>query len=475
MKFTVISHACLYVEHEEIKLLIDPWVLGSCYWRSWWNYPEVDDELLDSLEPTHIYISHLHWDHYHGPSLRLFEKYDPLILLPKHFNNRMKGDFKKFFKFSNIFEISHGKKYKIDTDFHITSYQFNPIIIDSSIVIEADSTTLLNSNDCKTFGLSLSQITNNHPNIDFVFRSHSSASPIPQCINGIEVLKSGRTQKDYAQEFIAFAKATKSKYSIPFASSHVYLHELSRKFNKYYANPLFIKEYFDENIKNDQQCVVMPSKSSWSKESGFDIHFNNYRNIKNHINEYSKKQEYKLLNQKNLERMTFLNKKAFTNYYSLFLKSLIFPINILNFRFAFLINEYKTTKEYLCIIDGIKKETEIKILNDFNDIYKFNLSFVVKTPVYVFNDCNFKKMHNSFMASKLLEIFITSKNGQSNLKIYLKLVDLYENDCLPIFKLFSFKNIIIIVRRWREILDTFLYLYRINFQKKKIYMLYSKL
>ena len=51
------------------------------------------------------------------------------------------------------------------------------------------------------------------------------------------------------------------------------------------------------------------SKSSWSKESGFDIHFNNYRNIKNHINEYSKKQEYKLLNQKNLERMTFLNKK----------------------------------------------------------------------------------------------------------------------------------------------------------------------
>ena len=92
------SHqSCLSLcQHEEIKLLIDPWVLGSCYWRSWWNYPEVDDELLDSLEPTHIYISHLHWDHYHGPSLRLFEKYDPLILLPKHFNNRMKGDFKGF-------------------------------------------------------------------------------------------------------------------------------------------------------------------------------------------------------------------------------------------------------------------------------------------------------------------------------------------------------------------------------------------
>ena len=61
-------------------------------------------------------------------------------------------------------------------------------------------------------------------------------------------MKSGRTQKDYAQEFIAFAKATKSKYSIPFASSHVYLHELSRKFNKY-ANPLFIKGILMKTLK----------------------------------------------------------------------------------------------------------------------------------------------------------------------------------------------------------------------------------
>ena len=45
----------------------------------------------------------------------------------------------------------------------MASYQFNPFIIDSSLVIETDGITLLDSNDSKTFGLSLKQITDNHP------------------------------------------------------------------------------------------------------------------------------------------------------------------------------------------------------------------------------------------------------------------------------------------------------------------------
>ena len=77
MKFTVVSHACLYIEHEGIKLLIDPWIIGSCYWRSWWNYPEVTKNLIKKIKPTHIYITHLHWDHFHGPPLRKLHKKIP--------------------------------------------------------------------------------------------------------------------------------------------------------------------------------------------------------------------------------------------------------------------------------------------------------------------------------------------------------------------------------------------------------------
>jgi len=58
-------------------------------------------------------------------------------------------------------------------------------------------------------------------------------------------------------------------------------------------------------------------------------------------------------------------------------------------------------------------------------------------------------MHNTFSASKLLEIIITEKHGFKKLSKYLYLVDFYENDSLPLHKLFSIRNIIIIFRRWR--------------------------
>ncbi len=40
MKFTIVSHAGLLVESAGTSLMMDPWIVGSCYWRSWWNYPK---------------------------------------------------------------------------------------------------------------------------------------------------------------------------------------------------------------------------------------------------------------------------------------------------------------------------------------------------------------------------------------------------------------------------------------------------
>ena len=121
MKFSVLGHACLYIENKDTRLIIDPWLIGSCYWRSWWNYPEVSADQIKNINPTHIYLTHLHWDHFHGPTLRKLQDYNPTILLPKHFNLRMKQDIIRDFNFSKIKELDHGKKYKLDDDFQIVS------------------------------------------------------------------------------------------------------------------------------------------------------------------------------------------------------------------------------------------------------------------------------------------------------------------------------------------------------------------
>ncbi|NDC40611.1 MAG: MBL fold metallo-hydrolase, partial [Chitinophagia bacterium] len=173
MMFKVLSHAGLLVEHNNVTLICDPWILGSCYWRSWWNYPPVAKELVASLKPDFIYLTHVHWDHFHGPSLEKFDKATPFIV-PKGNYDRIKVDLVKL-GFKNVTELKHGESFTLTNGFTITSYQFG-IFLDSAALIEADGVKLLNLNDSKHMGATLREIVSKHHPIDFVFRSHSSAN-----------------------------------------------------------------------------------------------------------------------------------------------------------------------------------------------------------------------------------------------------------------------------------------------------------
>src|SRR5215471_11197488 len=92
MRFTILSHAGLLVEHAGVRVVCDPWLLGSCYWRSWWNFPEPDPELIDDLRADFVYLTHLHWDHFHGPSLRKLFSPTTRIVVPKVPTRRMLDD-----------------------------------------------------------------------------------------------------------------------------------------------------------------------------------------------------------------------------------------------------------------------------------------------------------------------------------------------------------------------------------------------
>jgi hypothetical protein len=83
---TTIGHATLLVsESAQGAPLIatDPWLIGSCYWRSWWleRYPTAQQvERLRSAE--NIYFTHEHPDHFHTPSIRRIGN-GPRALVPE--------------------------------------------------------------------------------------------------------------------------------------------------------------------------------------------------------------------------------------------------------------------------------------------------------------------------------------------------------------------------------------------------------
>ena len=132
VKFTIVSHACMYVEHGGTSVLVDPWIVGSCYWRSWWNFPEPDAELVESLRPDYIYLTHMHWDHFHGPSLRRFSR-ATRILIPKTISARFADDL-RWNGFTDITEIDHGGRVELAPGLELSSYQFGHPS-DSAVVI----------------------------------------------------------------------------------------------------------------------------------------------------------------------------------------------------------------------------------------------------------------------------------------------------------------------------------------------------
>ena len=475
IKFTVLGHACLYIEYKSIKLLIDPWLYGSCYWRSWWNYPKIKQNTLENIKPTHIYITHLHWDHFHGPSLRKFEKFQPKIMLPFSCTKRMLNDMERDFKFKQIVELRHSKKYTLEENFEITSYQFNPVIIDSSLILNIDGLKIFNANDVKVFGKSLDQIIKIHKNFDFVFRSHSSATQIPFCFEDFHNFEFKRTQEDYSKEFFYFSKKVKAKYTIPFASSHIYLHRNSFEYNHYYNSPKLVKDNLERNVIKNPECVLMPSGSSWSSEKGFDLFNHDYTKINEHINDYKEENKFKLEKFYKIEESTKVNSRAFENYFSKFFSALKFIPT--NFRLGFFITPFNENKDNgkLAIVDFKKRYTEYyKNYSLKNEtLCKERLDFLITISPKVFNDCNTKFMYNCWGPSKLMKIYLGKSNSSSKYRLFCNLIDFYENDGLPIWRILSPRHFSNRLIRWREVIDMFIYFYVLKFKKKQIYHLWK--
>ena len=108
MKFQVLSHAGLAVDCQGKQLVCDPWLVGSTYWRSWWNYPPVAASTVRALKPDFVYLTHIHWDHFQGPSLRKFD-FDTTILVPDGHDSRMREDLHQM-RFPNVVELAQRER-----------------------------------------------------------------------------------------------------------------------------------------------------------------------------------------------------------------------------------------------------------------------------------------------------------------------------------------------------------------------------
>jgi UDP-MurNAc hydroxylase len=267
MKFTVIGHSCLFVETSAGTILVDPWLLGSCYWRSWWHYPPTSDPSPELLAPDYVYLTHHHFDHFHFPSMRKIDR-GAHMLVPEFGVDVLAGEVRGL-GFPEVMELPHGQTVQLGPEVRVASYQYGT---DDTVFVIADGdVVLVDINDCKIRGRALEQVKHDFGRPRFVFKSYSFAQGYPACYTAddpadLELI----TRDSYIDDWIAVVRALEPRYGVPFGSMVAFLHAESRQVNRFLVAPGEVVDAFRARVPDScTEAVQMDPGDSWSVDGGF--------------------------------------------------------------------------------------------------------------------------------------------------------------------------------------------------------------
>jgi len=267
MRFRVVGHASLHLEVGETSVLIDPWLFGSCYWRSWWHYPPTmePDEAL--LSPDFVYLTHHHFDHFHYPSMRRIDR-DTNVLIARFGVDVMAGELHEL-GFRNVTELDHGEPTEIAPGVRVASYQYG--FDDTVFVVQTGEHTLVDLNDCKIRGRALDQVVEQFGRPTFMFKTHSWAQSYPILYEADDPADLGLlTRQTYIEEFLAAARQLRPRYAVPFANMVAFLHPESRAVNPHLIPPGEVAEAFAAAPVEGTDLVILSPGDSWDSGAGFD-------------------------------------------------------------------------------------------------------------------------------------------------------------------------------------------------------------
>jgi UDP-MurNAc hydroxylase len=462
MEFKVLSHACLWIRHEATSIVIDPWLLGSCYWRSWWNFPEpiFDEEELKAVDA--VIISHIHWDHWHGPTLKKFFRGKPVIV-PDEPGVRSAQDLHNI-GFKDIRRVPHGDCVSLG-DLKITLYQFGLYLNDCAVVVEGGGTVVLNANDAKIAGQALRQIVKNHGPIDFAFRSHSSANAriCYEMTEEKEFVADDR--QHYFRAFMYFMDVVRPRYAIPFASNHCHLHDDVVALNSYISNPLELRSYYENQGPQEWKLQVMLPGSRWSRADGFYLRSEDiFNNLEGSLSEsrervMSKLESYRLQEQAvNIKEQTL---QRFMDYFKFtgrprqvkgrFLLKLRWPDG--------------GAVVYRCDIDA-----NHYCIENQNNIAPSEGLPLIEMPAIVFRDAVVKNMFHHAGISKRCRYLAINSRDMTRLRTIVSFLDNCELGVYPRRWSYRRRLYIAYLRRWRELLVYFHAFWLIKIRRMPIYL-----
>lgn len=409
MKVTYYNHASMCVQsHKGFQLLTDPWIYGPIYGGSMWQFPICKIDSKKYFKKNALYISHTHPDHYCKNTLKKFSKNIPIYIRKYDSSVPLKRNLKDL-GFTNVTEVKHKEKVKIDDDFYITIVH-DKNTVDSLIICENNKKTFLMQNDCFLKNNDYKWINKNF-NIDLAGVFFMGIGPYP----GSFVLPWSQKEEDVAQKKTEnFLRAKKTaellnaKNIFPCSNDMIWYRRPDLTILNG-ALPYDFKKYMEKNSKKTNVILINSGDTVETKSMKINRSSNsdNFKTKHDQFNEYlriyyNKKVKKHTDELKKWENSFKFNpnlfRKLFSNYLNYLNKKKRF-VQLKNFKVGIRINE--KNKSYYFVIDTDKKTKTIKLFSNIAELYKKSniviqvrgelISMALK-GVYTFEDlynCNY--------------------------------------------------------------------------------------
>jgi len=138
------AHACLEISYEGFTLLTDPWLDGPAFFGAWTQYPPPAVSGAD-LRPDAIVITHEHSDHFHEPTLRLFDR-RTAVYVPDFPNQRLQRRLAAL-GFRNVVALRFGDPCVLHDGWRATTFEPQSYWNDAFLLIEVAGLRIFDVND----------------------------------------------------------------------------------------------------------------------------------------------------------------------------------------------------------------------------------------------------------------------------------------------------------------------------------------
>ena len=394
MKITYITHACLLIEIQGIKILTDPWLKGPSWGGSLWHYPTHNYTIKKIPKPDYIFFSHGHDDHFHEETIKAFPKsWLSTKILVANFKEKWWAEAVNS-KFSNVKYLDHNETYSLNDNTKLQLFINDRGEPDCSIRIFNKKNNIFFQTD-NLMSFKEAKRIGNIQKIDMAFVIPFLTGVFPGFYKwDTETLISLGKQKlnqslDYCYKMITNLKP---KYVVPYACDLGYLGE------KFHINLIHThnkKDLKEKLIKKKSKIkTILMGSEDYLKING-SIKFSISRKDENEFEKLIRfANEIGPLQKKYLEEERKIKNPNLNNLVSIFKKNLDRNIKFAdNFNFRTLISINEEDKNKKILIDFKKKKIN-QVITNYN---KYNPNLIVNIESSKVRNLLLKKYPMNFL------------------------------------------------------------------------------